>query len=251
MAARRGRAVAVAVHLPDGPGPMVKPFLSIVIPVLNEAGEIAACLGALQSMRNRGVELIVADGGSSDGTVDLALPLADNLVISERGRALQMNAGAALAQGDYLLFLHADTTLPAGFVPDWLGDAPWGFFSVRLSGRAWLLRVVEWSMSWRSRLSAIGTGDQGLFVRRELFQEMGGFPAIPLMEDLAICRRLKRRSRPRVLPAPVLTSSRRWEQRGIARTILTMWCLRLAYFVGVPARSLVRRYYPNESGFSR
>jgi len=230
---------------------MTPPSLSIVIPVLNESAEITSCLDSLQTLREQGVEVVVVDGGSVDDTARLAAPLADLVITAPRGRALQMNAGAARSRGDYLLFLHADTRLPPAFAEGWLEGAQWGFFSVRLSGAGIALRFVEKAMCWRSRLSAIGTGDQGVFVRRDLFQQTGGFPAIPLMEDVGLCRQLKKRARPRVLSTAVLTSSRRWERRGVVRTVLQMWALRLAYFVGVPPRYLARCYYPDEAGFSR
>ncbi|WP_461481752.1 TIGR04283 family arsenosugar biosynthesis glycosyltransferase [Porticoccus sp.] len=221
------------------------PSLSVVIPVLNEQAQIGDCLRSLAPLRRAGVEIILVDGGSGDDTMVLAHPHVDRLISGSPGRALQMNAGAGQSNAEYLLFLHADTRLPEGFAPHWLAAAQWGFFPVRLSGKQGLFRVIERAMTWRSRLTGIGTGDQALFVRRELFEQRGGFPAIALMEDVALCRQLKRLVRPVVLGAPVLTSSRRWEQRGILKTVLQMWCLRLAYFVGVSPRALWQRYYPD------
>lgn len=223
---------------------METPRLSVVIPVLNESGEIESCLSALSPLRKEGVEVIVVDGGSDDNTREKAAPLADRIVISERGRARQMNAGAAVARGHHLLFLHVDTRMPQGFDGQWLADSEWGFFNVRLSGSNPCFRLIERAMSWRSRLTAIGTGDQGLFVKRSLFELLGGFPDQPLMEDVAFCAGLKACARPRIIAEPVLTSSRRWENRGILRTVLEMWSLRAAYFVGVSPGTLVRRYYP-------
>lgn len=222
----------------------MQPSLCVVIPALNEQAQIGDCLRSLAPLRRAGVELILVDGGSGDDTMALARPHVDRLISGPQGRALQMNAGAAQSNAEYLLFLHADTRLPEGFAPHWLAAAQWGFFPVRLSGKQGWFRVIERAMNWRSRLTGIGTGDQALFVRRELFEQRGGFPAIALMEDVALCRQLKRLARPAVLGAPVLTSSRRWEQRGILKTVLQMWCLRLAYFAGVSPRALSRRYYP-------
>ncbi|WP_438950859.1 TIGR04283 family arsenosugar biosynthesis glycosyltransferase [Porticoccus sp.] len=218
--------------------------LSIVIPVVNEGAEATQCLQHLQALRESGVELVVVDGGSSDDSVELALALADTVISSPRGRGIQMNAGAAKASGRYLLFLHCDTRLPADFSTRWLSGNDWGFFAIRLAGDHCAFRVIERAMSCRARLSGIGTGDQGLFVRRDIFNQIGGFAAIPLMEDVEICRRLKVRCPPEVLPSPVWTSVRRWQRRGIVSTVLQMWWLRLAFFLGVSPVRLARQYYP-------
>jgi len=221
--------------------------LSIVVPTLNEAGAIAETLAALQPLRARGCEVIVADGGSADATVALARPLADAVVPSGAGRARQQNAGAAAATGDVLLFLHADTRLPGDadrLVADGLRRTGrgWGRFDVRLTGRHPVLRVIERMMNLRSRLTGIATGDQAIFVRRDRFREAGGFPDIPLMEDVALSKRLKRVSRPLCLTARVIVSGRRFDERGAARMILLMWRLRLEYWLGVPPATLARRY---------
>jgi rSAM/selenodomain-associated transferase 2 len=217
------------------------------MPALNEAGGIRESLGELQPLRARGHEVIVVDGGSTDGTADLAAPLADRVVSSAPGRAVQQNAGAAAASGGILLFLHADTVLPEAadaLVLDGLrrSGRGWGRFDVRLTGRQPLLRVVERMIGLRSRLTGIATGDQAIFVRREWFRRAGGFPDLPLMEDVAITRALKRLGPPLSLRARVTTSSRRWEQRGIIRTILLMWRLRWAYSRGADPAELARRY---------
>ncbi len=221
--------------------------LSIVVPALNEAAVIGDTLQALAPLRAQGCEVIVVDGGSRDTTVALAQAWADRVLTAPRGRASQMNAGAAAARGDVFLFLHADTRLP----PDAhrqiaMGMARtgrrWGRFDVRLSGAHPLLRVVERLMNLRSRLSGIATGDQAMFVERRLFLEVGAFPDQPLMEDVELSKRLKRHGRPLCLRVPVVTSSRRWEEGGIVRTILLMWALRAAYALGVPAECLARRY---------
>ena len=218
--------------------------LSIVIPVLNEGAQLTSCLQCLQGLRQAEAELIVVDGGSMDDSVERATAQADLVISSPRGRSLQMNAGAAKARGDYLLFLHSDTRLPVGFSSHWLSDNVWGFFPVKLSGDRWAFRVIERAMSCRARFSGIGTGDQALFVRRDIFDQIGGFAAIPLMEDVEICRRLKVLCPPKVLSPTVLTSARRWQQRGIVSTVLQMWWLRLAFFLGVSPARLARRYYP-------
>jgi rSAM/selenodomain-associated transferase 2 len=219
--------------------------LSIIVPTLDEAPQIVAALEALAPLRASGHELIVVDGGSSDGTPALAAGRADRVLQAARGRARQMNAGAAIATGDALLFLHADTRLPqdaARLVLDALAQRGWGRFDVRIEGGPPLLAAVAFGMNWRSRLSGIATGDQAMFVRREMFAAAGGFSDIPLMEDVALSARLKRISPPACLAARVVTSGRRWERHGVLRTILLMWRLRLAYFLGARPEDLARRY---------
>lgn len=223
------------------------PRLSIIVPTLDEAASIRDTLEALQPMRGRGVEVIVADGGGADGTPELAAPLADTVVFAPRGRARQMNAGAGAAKGEVLLFLHADTRLPEGadsLVLDGLatGGRLWGRFDVRITGRPWLLRVVAYLMNRRSRWTGIATGDQALFVRRETFEALGGFPDQPLMEDIELSRRLRRLDPPLCLRQCVVTSGRRWETRGVWRTILLMWRLRWLYWRGVAAERLAKLY---------
>jgi rSAM/selenodomain-associated transferase 2 len=220
--------------------------LSIIMPVLNEAEHIGAALEALAPLRGRGVEMIVVDGGSSDATVRYAGPLVDRVISAPRGRAAQMNAGAATARGEVLLFLHADTTLPQNadrLLLDAFGRSPcaWGRFDVQIEGRTFLT-IVATMMNLRSRLSGIATGDQAMFVRREPFRAAGGFPEIALMEDIALSRRLKQFSRPLCIGEPVITSGRRWEKHGVLRTILLMWRLRLAYFFGAEPGALARQY---------
>lgn len=224
------------------------PRLSIILPVLNEEAHIVACLHVLQPLRGPESELIVVDGGSHDHTVALAEPLADRVIGGSRGRAAQMNAGAGQASGVILWFLHADSLPPpdaATLIRSALAqpNRHWGRFDVRLSGRHPLLRVVETLMNLRSRLTGIATGDQGIFVRREVFERVGGYPALALMEDIALSRLLKRHSRPVCLRQRLTTSSRRWESNGILRTILLMWRLRLAYFFGADPDRLARMYY--------
>jgi rSAM/selenodomain-associated transferase 2 len=221
--------------------------LSIVIPALEESAAITTTLVALQPLRARGHEVIVVDGGSKDATLLIARILADRALRSEAGRALQMNAGAAKATGDVLLFLHADTRLPARAataIADALAKGRrWGRFDVVIRGRPWILKVVGAMMNLRSRLTGIATGDQGIFIERALFDQVGGFAAIPLMEDIAMSKTLKRvAGRPACLVERVETSGRRWETRGPWRTIVMMWRLRLAYALGADPARLARDY---------
>lgn len=220
--------------------------LAIIIPVLDEAPRIGGLLRGLQEMRRAGVEVIVADGGSQDGTPELAAGLASRVVQAPRGRALQMNAGAAASRGDLLLFLHADTELPPGaaraIAAATSAGAQWGRFDVRIDGPHPLLRVVERMMNWRSRITGIATGDQAIFVRRELFDRVGGYPPLPLMEDIRLCELLNRLAPPACLRESVSTSGRRWEKNGVLRTVLLMWWLRAAFFLGADPARLARRY---------
>ncbi len=220
--------------------------LSIIMPVLDEAAGIEAALTALAPYRARGVELIVVDGGSSDGTAALARPLADRVIAAPSGRGLQMNAGAAIATGDVLLFLHADTRLPENadrLVVNGLSNSGkvWGRFDVRFDGGV-ILGAVAALMNARSRLTGIATGDQAMFATRATFDDAGGFPPIALMEDVALSVRLKRSGRPLCLSTRVTTSGRRWHRHGVLRTILLMWKLRLAYSFGADPVKLARKY---------
>ena len=218
--------------------------LSIVIPALNEAERIEAALQALAPLRRRGCEVIVVDGGSADRTRELAAPLCDKLLSSARGRAAQMNTGARQASGEALLFLHADTHLPPDsdlLIDKALENRLWGRFDVEIEGRHRLLRVVACAMNLRSRLTRIATGDQAIFVRRKVFP---GFAAIALMEDVAFSREMKRRGAPACLRERVRTSGRRWEERGVLRTVVLMWRLRLLYYFGAPPERLARLYEP-------
>jgi rSAM/selenodomain-associated transferase 2 len=219
--------------------------LTIVVPVLNEASIIVAALEALAPLRARGAEVLVVDGGSRDGTPALAHKLADRVIAAPRGRGAPMNAGAALGSGETLLFLHADTTLPPDadrLIASALAERAWGRFDLRIAGQHPLLAVVARMINWRSRITGVATGDQAMFMRRSAFVSVGGFPELPLMEDIAMSRRLKRLCRPFCIATPVITSGRRWERDGVVRTILLMWRLRLGYYFGVEPALLARLY---------
>jgi rSAM/selenodomain-associated transferase 2 len=251
MDVRQGRAVVVAVRLVKPIKSMVQesvPRISIVIPVLHEGEQIVGFLRGLQPYRSQNIEIIVVDGGSGDSTAELAARFADSIVESAPGRAQQMNRGVDSATGDILLFLHADTSLPNRFREllagrFWESESSWGRFDVRLSGSHYLFRIIEFFINWRSRLTGIATGDQAIFIKRPVFSRLGGFMPIPFMEDIALCKKLKKMSRPFCIRSPVTTSSRRWEQEGILRTVLLMWRLRLAYFFGADPARLVHLYY--------
>jgi rSAM/selenodomain-associated transferase 2 len=224
--------------------------LAVIIPALNEAATIEAALLRLAPLRARGVRVVVVDGGSSDGTANRAGPLVDLVLTAPCGRAAQMNAGARAEEAlgaDALLFLHADTQLPDEADRTVLNALAsptrcWGRFDVRLDAPGWSLRLVEAMMNWRSRATGIATGDQAIFVTRAAFERLGGFAALPLMEDIDFCRRARRLSRPLALRERVVTSARRWQRHGVWRTVLLMWRLRLAYFFGADPGALARRY---------
>jgi rSAM/selenodomain-associated transferase 2 len=221
------------------------PRLSIIIPVIDEAERLDTVLASFARLRSAGHEIVVVDGGSGDDTRQRAGRFADRVLISERGRARQMNAGAAAASGDVLLFLHADCLLPGGVesaIAHAMQTSCWGRFDVRLWGREWCFRVIEKFMNMRSRLTGIATGDQAIFVARTVFEEIGGFPDIALMEDIAISRLLKRIARPACLRQKVVSSTRRWRAQGIVRTVVLMWRLRLAFALGADPGRLARRY---------
>lgn len=221
--------------------------LSIIMPCLDEAGGIAVALEILQPLRRRGAEVIVVDGGSNDGSAALAAPLVDRILVASRGRATQMNAGAAVARGDVLLFLHADCALPEDADLSVItglarSSRRWGRFDVQLEGKHPLLRVVAFMMNWRSRITGIATGDQGIFIARDLFAAVGGFPAIALMEDVALSKLLKSHAKPLCVGRCIKVSGRRWIQGGVLRTVLLMWWLRLAYFCGANPADLAVHY---------
>ena len=227
--------------------PMPTPMrLSVVMPVLNEVAEIDAVLTSLAPLRSDGHQLIVVDGGSHDGTMARCTGRADALLHAPRGRATQMNAGAARAHGKVLLFLHADTRLPddaaAAIGQAIAAGAEWGRFNVAIRGHSMMFPVIATLMNLRSRYTGIATGDQAIFVGRELFERIGGYAELPLMEDIDLCKRLRARAAPACLRQRVWTSGRRWERHGVWRTIILMWRLRWLYWRGEPASALARAY---------
>jgi rSAM/selenodomain-associated transferase 2 len=225
--------------------------VSVIVPVLNEADTLAESLTRLRTALADDDELIVVDGGSVDHSIDIARQLADTVLTSDQGRSFQMNAGAVCARGVWLWFIHADTVLNARHreaLGSLVSRTLWGRFDVRLSQPRPLFRVIAFMMNWRSRLTGIATGDQALFVRRDVFREQGGFPEQPLMEDIALSRRLRALARPACLRPPVITSSRRWERHGAWRTIWLMWSLRFRYWRGASPDALHRDYYRGDAG---
>lgn len=221
--------------------------LSVIIPVLNEEDFIVETLKDLIPFRALGAEVIVVDGGSQDNTVALAIPLVDKLLSSDKGRANQMNLGAAHARGDILLFLHADTSLPAEGIGLMLVKLKnpkfsWGFFNVSILGASSMFSIIAALMNFRSCFTGIATGDQAIFVLRQEFMAIKGFPIQPLMEDVELSHRLGKRSKPLCLKQKARTSGRRWQLNGVWRTIRLMWLLRLLYWLGVPAEKLAKAY---------
>lgn len=219
---------------------------SIIIPTLNEENSIPACLSVLQPLRGR-CEIIIADGGSTDRTRTLAEDLADKVILSEKGRARQMNSGSQHASGHVLLFLHADTFLPENAI-DMIqkqleNGKQWGRFDIQLNGDHFMFRIIGQMMNWRSRLTGIATGDQAIFVTKQAFLAVGRYPEIALMEDIALSKALKRFGRPACLKGEVVSSARKWQQEGIIKTIMLMWDLRLRYFFGADPGALAQRYY--------
>jgi rSAM/selenodomain-associated transferase 2 len=219
--------------------------ISVIVPVLDEEKTIATTLDALIALAPH--EIIVVDGGSTDRTAEICQQFDVKVMVSARGRARQMNSGAKAASGDILLFLHADTTLPNSAFDDIrlaLGDCRCvgGRFDVELAGQHWMLKVIGAMINYRSRLSKVSTGDQAIFVRRFVFEQIGGYPDIPLMEDVAFCRMLRHTGEIACLKSRVMTSARRWEIDGVWRTILRMWALKLLYLAGVSPNRL-KQYY--------
>lgn len=218
-----------------------------MVPVHNEIAALPDVLPRLRRLRETpGVDVIVVDGGSDDGSLELLRASGLNCVSAPLGRASQMNAGAAAGRGDVLLFLHADTRLPADACAQIDAavqkGALGGFFRVRLDSRRPVLRLVGRMVTLRSGLTGVGTGDQAIFVTREAFTQLGGFPPLPLFEDVELCTRLRRLGRIVRLDGMVVTSARRWENHGPWRTILRMWLLRAGYTIGLSPRVLARYY---------
>lgn len=247
MGVLRGRAVAVEALLADAP-----PVASIIIPTYREGAGLIALLEDLQSVRTLGIEIIVVDGDGADASLPALAQLCDQVIISAPGRAHQMNTGAQASEGRWLLFLHADSRGAEKCMAQWLNSglpstsdaSGWGFFKVQIAPRQKLLDLVTWCMNLRARVTGIATGDQGLWVARALFYRVGGFPEQWLMEDVELCSMLRQQGRPTQLSGPLITSARRWQSNGLLATVLQMWWLRLRYWLGVPANTLAREYYP-------
>ncbi len=240
MAAPPVRAVVVAEPLAD------PRLLSIVIPVLNDAQLLEQSLSQLfsQPQAQTKFEVIVCDGGSSDATLAIAEQFPCQLIHSDPGRAIQMNRGSEVANGEWLLFLHADSRLPDGFENELQDAKEWGFFHLRLSGNHFFFAIIAKAINLRSSITRVAGGDQALFFRNTFFQSIQGFPKIPLMEDIAICKTARRLSRPHVIRQCLTSSSRRWQENGIFKTIVLMWSLRLAYWLGINPSRLHKVYYP-------
>lgn len=240
MAARLARAVAVEARLVEA---SIK-FVSIIIPTLNEAIHLNQTLEALfKDIAQSKVEIIITDGGSHDSTIAIAETFPCQITSSESGRARQMNQARLLASGQWLLFLHADSGLPRNWLTEIENAKAWGFFPVKLSGSHWFLRIIEFAMCRRSSITHVATGDQGLFFKKDFFDQLTGFPEIPIMEDVAISKKARRLSKPEIASMPIMTSSRRWEKNGIGKTVLLMWWMRLAYWFGTSPERLHRLYY--------
>jgi len=241
MVAQPDRAAAVVARLSDTRGITI----SIVMPTFNEAAHLHDTLTNLfATIGQTTVEVIIADGNSCDQTLDIARKFPCQIVNCKTGRALQMNQGSQQAKGEWLVFLHADSRLPNDWQANVLKTRQWGFFPVRLSGDRWPLRVIEKAISLRSSITGIGTGDQSLFFRRLFFRQVGGFAEIPIMEDVAICKQARQLIKPTIAKSAIVTSSRRWEEKGIVKTVLLMWRLRFAYWFGTSPERLHRIYYP-------
>lgn len=219
--------------------------VSAVVPVLNDADALGRLLEDLRGAPD--LEVVVVDGGSEDGSMDVA-ESADVVVTSTPGRGRQIRAGVAQATGEWLWFLHADSRVSGAVIAalhDRMASPGWGFCRVRLDGPGWPLRMVETAMNWRTAITGIATGDQGIFAHRRLLEAIGGVPALPLMEDIECCRRLRRLAKPRRIEPPLVTSARRWQRDGIVPTVILMWWLRMRYWAGADAVDLARRYYGN------
>ena len=232
----------MAEPLPDNPQ------FSIIIPVLNEAAYLdhsLARLFALEAVANL-CEVIICDGGSEDESLEIVKQYDCRIVHSDPGRARQMNLASHAARGNFLLFLHADSNLPANFFSSINVNAEWGFFRLRLNGVRFIYRVIESAINLRTRLSRLAGGDQGLFFRRDFFESLDGYPKIPLMEDIAICKLARRRARPVIIDTAITSSSRRWQENGIIKTVLLMWSLRLAFWLGIDPQRLHKIYYPQQ-----
>ena len=222
-----------------------KPTISIVIPALNEAPRIGQAVERARALGT--LETIVVDGGSQDGTRDLASAAGAIVLKTRPGRATQQNAGAKAAKGHVLLFLHADcwlapegrTQIEAAFEDP---RVEWGAFRQQIEAPGWKYRLLERGNGWRLRNRSLPFGDQGIFVRREAFERLGGFPEVRLMEDVLLARGLRARSRAAMLSGPIFVSARRWEKKGALRQTLRNWALLTAHRLGVSPDRLARYY---------
>ena len=232
--------------------------VSIIIPIRNEADNLPHLFANINSLNPMPQQVILVDGGSKDNSINITQRYIEELMLDNKsainwqmvesiaGRAAQMNAGAALATSDVLLFLHADTQLPIDAISEVaaaMQKSEWGRFDVQLDSRQPMLWMVSIMINWRSRLSDIATGDQAIFIKRALFKQVGGYPNQALMEDIELCKRLKGITKPVCLKSKVMTSARRWQQHGTWRTIILMWQLRFDYWRGVSADDIRQRYY--------
>lgn len=218
--------------------------VSIVVPVLNEAQQLTALMNRLRLLQDQVNEIIVVDGGSDDGSLE-KLAHEFTVIQAPKGRAKQMNAGAAQVTSTWILFLHADTQLNSAHISEMVSSSSafqWGRFNVKLDAQGLVYRVIEWFINQRSRFSSIATGDQCIFVRKRFFDEIGGFADLALMEDVEFCKRAKRNAKPVCLSKTVTTSARRWQQYGVIKTVLLMWKLRLYFWLGVSANDLAKQY---------
>ncbi|MGM8884573.1 TIGR04283 family arsenosugar biosynthesis glycosyltransferase [Psychrobacter sp. 1U2] len=232
--------------------------VAIIIPILNEADNLPHLFASISALNPSPQQVVLVDGGSKDNSIIVAKDIlkalkADNkssidwqIIESKAGRAVQMNAGAALATSDILLFLHADTKLPTQAISEVITaikNSKWGRFDVKLNSRQPTLWLVSQMINLRSRFTSIATGDQAIFITRKLFEQVGGYPKQALMEDIELCKRLKGMTKPACLKTKVITSARRWQQHGTWRTIILMWQLRFDYWRGVSADNIKQRYY--------
>ena len=229
---------------------MMNNQISVVVPVLNERQNLPKLLEQLGHFSF--AQIIIVDGGSADESWQYLSQFQETsslvgleIVQSESGRAKQMNAGAAIASAEVILFLHADTELPNNAIEKIftsIATADWGRFDVVFKEHDWRMKIIAQFMNLRSRMTGVATGDQAMFMRRQVFEELHGFANIPLMEDVNLSKRLLKHSRPICLKVQVITSARRWLKHGVLRTVLLMWWLRFAYFIGVNPEKLAKKY---------
>jgi rSAM/selenodomain-associated transferase 2 len=227
----------------------VSPMISVVIPAINEEATIGNTINQVLSGKN--IEVILADGGSDDGTREISESLGAQIVMATKGRALQMNEGALIASGDILLFLHSDTTLPFDYDRDIrqaLADPciAVGAFGLSFDTDTPAMRLMALGANLRSRLFSLPYGDQALFVRRADFHEAGGFPKIPIMEDVAFVRGMKKKGRIAILSSRITTSSRRYQAMGTVRTWVVNQLAMAGFFMGMPPEELAVPYRSRE-----